>query len=119
MKIKCRPLLTLTLVLTLIFGMFGAAVAQQQPVTMGDPRAWSVDVTVGSYFVPNDWYMQPTVIADRGRLHLESRYNYEDRESLSVFAGVNLEVPSSSTRKPITSSTFTIARPACSTTGPS
>ncbi|MGH9148101.1 MAG: hypothetical protein ACRD1Q_15425 [Vicinamibacterales bacterium] len=91
MKIKCRPPLTLTLVLTLIFGMLGAALAQQQPVTTGAPRAWSVDVTVGSYFVPDDWYMQPTVIANRGRLHLESRYNYEDRESLSVFAGVNLE----------------------------
>src|SRR5512134_2556487 len=91
MKIKCRPTLTLTLVLVLIFGMFGAALAQQQPLTTRAPRVWSVELTVGSYLLPDDWYLQPTVVADRGRLHVESRYNYEDRESLSVFAGVNLE----------------------------
>jgi hypothetical protein len=37
----------------------------------------------------DDWFLQPTVVADRGRLHLESRYAYEDRESLSFFAGAN------------------------------
>src|SRR5262249_37294477 len=39
-------------------------------------------------------YVQPTMTADRGPLHLEGRYNYEDRESLSGFAGWNLETSS-------------------------
>jgi hypothetical protein len=34
--------------------------------------------------------VQPTVFADRGRLHLEARYNYEDRETGSAWAGYNL-----------------------------
>jgi hypothetical protein len=35
-------------------------------------------------------FVQPTVFADRGRLHLEARYNYEDRGAGSVWAGWNL-----------------------------
>ena len=77
------PTLPLTLVLILILGMFGAALAQQQRLTTRASRVWSVDLTVGSYLVPDDWHLQPTVIADRGGLHLESRYNYEGRESLA------------------------------------
>jgi hypothetical protein len=37
-------------------------------------------------------YVQPTLAADRGRLHLESRYNYEDRRTVSLFAGWNVAV---------------------------
>jgi hypothetical protein len=36
-------------------------------------------------------YLQPTLTADRGALHLEGRYNYEDRESASAFVGWNYE----------------------------
>jgi len=36
-------------------------------------------------------FVQPTGTADRGTLHLESRYNYEDRESISGFVGWNYE----------------------------
>jgi hypothetical protein len=36
-------------------------------------------------------YIQPTIKADRDWLHLEARYAYEDRNSLSFFAGVNFE----------------------------
>lgn len=42
--------------------------------------------------LPNESdYVQPTIRADRERLHLETRYAYEDRESLSFFAGANFE----------------------------
>jgi hypothetical protein len=34
-------------------------------------------------------YVQPTVGADRGRLHLEARYNYENLETGSAWLGVN------------------------------
>ena len=95
MKSKCRPLATLILGLMLTAVMRGSALAQQllvqqQPLTTAPAQTWSIDVTVGGYFLPdNDQYVQPTVIADRGRLHLESRYAYEDRASLSFFAGIN------------------------------
>jgi hypothetical protein len=91
MKIKCSVLLNLTLALVLAPWMTALATAQQQAVTTDSPAGWSSELTVGSYFVPDEWYLQPTVLADRGRLHLESRYNYEDRESLSFFAGMNFQ----------------------------
>ena len=33
--------------------------------------------------------LQPTFKADRGLFHFEARYNYEDRDSMSFFAGAN------------------------------
>ena len=52
------------------------------------PPTWSFRFAAAAYFLPDDEdYVQPTVTADRGALHLESRYNYEERNSLSVFAG--------------------------------
>jgi hypothetical protein len=59
----------------------------------GDPKpAWSVQASAASYFFPNqDNYVQPTVTADRGPLHLEARDNYEDRNSVSGFVGWNLQ----------------------------
>ena len=58
-----------------------AAPAQTQPT-------WAFRFAAATYFLPDDEdYVQPTITADRGALHLESRYNYEERNSLSVFAG--------------------------------
>ena len=38
----------------------------------------------------------PVVKADRDRLHLETRYNYEDRDSVSVSPGVRFRPETSS-----------------------
>jgi hypothetical protein len=35
-------------------------------------------------------FLQPTLTADHGPVHLEARYNYEDRETGSAFVGWNL-----------------------------
>jgi hypothetical protein len=54
-------------------------------------HAWSVSAMIYGYIVPNDSdYAQPTVTADRGGLHLEARYNYEDRKTGSAWVGYNL-----------------------------
>jgi hypothetical protein len=53
---------------------------------------WSLSASAATYFLPDDDdYIQPTVAVDRGPLHIEGRYNYEDRRSGSAFIGVNLE----------------------------
>jgi hypothetical protein len=53
---------------------------------------WSVRAAAATYVLPDeDDYVQPTVAIDRGALHLEGRYNYEDRRSASGFIGWNLE----------------------------
>jgi hypothetical protein len=56
------------------------------------PGAWSFRVSAATYVFPDDEnYLQPTVVAERGALHLEGRYNYEDRRSVSAFIGWNFE----------------------------
>ena len=53
-------------------------------------RAWSFFASAYTYIVPDDSnYVQPTVTADRGRLHLESRYNYEAHKTGSAWFGIN------------------------------
>jgi hypothetical protein len=55
-----------------------------------DEKAWSFSASAATYIVPNDQeYVQPTITADRGWLHLEARYNYENLETGSVWAGYN------------------------------
>lgn len=69
-----------------------AAPPGQAAVSTGAP-AWTGFFGLDVYSLPDeDDYVQPTVVADRGRLHLEARYNYEDSRTASAFAGVNLAV---------------------------
>jgi hypothetical protein len=56
-----------------------------------DAARWSVRASAAAYLLPDDDdYLQPTVAADLDALHLEARYNYEDRDSASAFVGWNL-----------------------------
>jgi hypothetical protein len=72
--------------LILVAGVRGAA-AQAAPLPQ--PQ-WSFGASAYTYIVPDDTnYVQPTVMADRGHLHLEARFNYEDRNTGSTWAGVN------------------------------
>ena len=54
------------------------------------PRAWSFTAAASTYFLPDESdYIQPSFIADRERLHLEARYNYEGHETASAWIGYN------------------------------
>src|SRR6188472_2266391 len=65
------------------------AAAATTPPGAGD-KAWSGSVSAYTYAVPDDRnYVQPTVTADRGWLHLEARYNYEALDSGSAWLGYN------------------------------
>jgi hypothetical protein len=62
----------------------GATAAEQE---------WSFSLSVSGYVVPGDRnYAQPTFTADRGWLHLEARYNYEDLDTGSAWVGYNLNL---------------------------
>jgi hypothetical protein len=51
---------------------------------------WTFSAAVYTYLVPDDGnYAQLTLTADRDRLHLEGRYNYENLETASVWVGYN------------------------------
>ena len=55
-----------------------------------DEKAWSFSASAYTYVVPDDRnYVQPTVTADRGWLHLEARYNYEALDTGSAWVGYN------------------------------
>ena len=55
------------------------------------PKKWDFSLNISGYLVPNDRsYASPTFSADRERLHLEGRYNYENQETGSLWAGYNL-----------------------------
>jgi len=71
----------------------GLAHAQEaQPASDQTPR-WTGAVDTAIYVVPNDPnFVQPTLYADRGRLHVEARYNYEAQQTGSLWVGANFEL---------------------------
>jgi hypothetical protein len=55
-----------------------------------DEKAWSFSASASTYIVPDfQEYVQPTFTADRGWLHLEARYNYENLKTGSAWIGYN------------------------------
>jgi hypothetical protein len=52
---------------------------------------WSFSISAYGYIVPDSRdYVQPTVTADHGWLHLEGRYNYEALDTGSAWVGYNV-----------------------------
>jgi hypothetical protein len=85
------------------FALVALLVAQARGQTAGgmavpesaaeDPNRWSFALAVYGYLVPDEQsYFSPTFSADRKRLHLEARYNYENLRTGSLWAGYNLSV---------------------------
>lgn len=69
-----------------------ASAAPNPPAPGAESPSWEFDVSGALYLLPDEEdFLQLTFRADRGILHLETRYNYEDRESVSFFAGANFE----------------------------
>jgi hypothetical protein len=61
--------------------------------TKPDNNQWSFVASGYGSIVPNDQsYFTPMFSADHHWLHLEARYNYEDQEAASLWAGYNLRV---------------------------
>jgi hypothetical protein len=55
-----------------------------------DEKKWAFSVSAYTYFVrEGDDYVQPTITADRGWLHLEARYQYENLDTGSAWVGYN------------------------------
>ena len=67
-----------------------AAAPPAVPVSKTQASSWELGLSGALYVLPDEEdFVQPTFRADRGLFHFETRYNYEDRESVSVFAGAN------------------------------
>ena len=97
---KTRGTVSSTAVVAFAALALAARAMAQEPAQASAPPAgqapelespsWEFDVAGALYLLPDEEdFLQPAFRADRGRLHLEARYNYEDRESVSFFAGAN------------------------------
>ncbi len=68
----------------------GPGPAAGEPAPPGGSGGWSLYGSVFAYFPPESRdYACPVVTADRERLHLEARYNYEALHTGSVWGGYN------------------------------
>jgi len=61
--------------------------AQETDSLASKPWAYSADLNM--YFIPDNTFLLPVVRADKGALHLEARYNYEDFHTFSAWVGCN------------------------------
>jgi hypothetical protein len=55
-----------------------------------EPEPWAYWVGVDAFIAPDESYGAPTVMADRGWMHLEARYNYEGQQTASAWFGYNI-----------------------------
>ena len=51
---------------------------------------WQFNPDISFYFIEDDFFILPVFRADKNKLHLEARYNYEDRETFSGWVGYNI-----------------------------
>ncbi len=72
----------------MIFATCGSAWAQE----VAQEKPWQFNASAYLYFIPNDFLINPILTADKNKLHLESRYNYEDVRTFSEFVGRNFMV---------------------------
>ncbi|HSP06413.1 MAG TPA: hypothetical protein VLR94_04510 [Acidobacteriota bacterium] len=52
-------------------------------------HSWEFAAAANLYVLPDQTYLNPIISADKSHLHLEARYNYEDLDTGSIFAGYN------------------------------
>jgi hypothetical protein len=53
---------------------------------------WEFTASANVYILQDLTYLDPVLSADKSHLHLEARYNYEDLDTGSIFAGYNFHV---------------------------
>jgi hypothetical protein len=66
-----------------------ATASPPPPTTQSEPvSAWSFSASVFTYVLPDEGnYVLPIVAAEHDRLRFEARYNYEDRDTASLWVG--------------------------------
>jgi hypothetical protein len=57
---------------------------------VGFEKSWKFNASLSLNFIPHDFFALPILRADKNNLHLEARYNYEDRETFSGWIGYNI-----------------------------
>jgi hypothetical protein len=60
--------------------------------TVEENSTWDFSTSLYFYFIPEDFFILPIVTADKNTIHLEARYNYEDRNTFSGWIGYNFKI---------------------------
>lgn len=76
------------IVLSLIAMIIGNQSFAQDAAAPGE-KQWNFGVDANIYFLPDEFILLPVFRADKNKLHLEARYNYEDLETFSGWVGYN------------------------------
>jgi len=76
------------LILYLFISLLGFA---QEHTDTTEATNWNFNTGLYFYFIPEDFFLLPIVKAGRDKLHLEVRYNYEDRQTVSTWIGYNFQ----------------------------
>lgn len=88
---KLAPLVFLVLVAAETWAQGTGSVVPPEPSEEANGNTWSFAVAGYGYIVPDaQSYFSPTFRADRKWVHLEARYNYEDRKTGSFWLGYNV-----------------------------
>lgn len=75
----------------LLSGRLVAQDTSEASAENNNEKRWAFSFSTSGYIVPHDRsYASPTFTTDHQWLHLEARYNYEDKETGSLWAGYNL-----------------------------
>jgi hypothetical protein len=90
---------TLTAVLAILAAAAGAGAQEPNPASPppaapeAEETGWAFGLSGALYVLPDEEdFLQPTLRADHGLFHFETRYNYEDRDSTSFFVGASFEL---------------------------
>lgn len=86
-----RSLATATIaILLMTCRVYGNVMADSVSTPSRAENAWSFYLSGYAYFIPEDRdFILSIFTADRGALHLEARYNYENFQTGSLFLGYN------------------------------
>ena len=79
---------------TITFIYLSQSLLSQEPAKDSTNRQWSFSASGYYYFIPHDKdQFSAIAYADHKKLHLETRYNYENQNTASEFAGWIIEKP--------------------------
>ncbi len=56
---------------------------------ISESPGWGLNAEMNLYFLKDDFIAVPVLQADKNKLHLEGRYNYEDLQTFSAWVGRN------------------------------
>ena len=74
--------------LLLLIGFVSLKLCAQESDTAAKRSSWNFSAWAEQFIIPGEQdYFNPTFYARTDKLHLEGRYNYEDRNTVSLWAG--------------------------------